>query len=680
MTSTKIIILTFKKSYMKEFLFFGLFLFSFINICTGQQNKTDSLKNIIKHNKTSFEVYNELAWEYAKSDPDSLNYYSNLSKKYIHKEVQKGQLYVLKGAYYLLIQNFEKSKQENKKAISIAKIYSDYRTLGSAYSNLSTIARFEGKLNDCKNLLDLSLKNRIAAKKISKIADTYMNYAAYYGTINDSKNAIKYFEKALALIPANEQERIIPILNNIGFLYTNMDEMEKSIEYFQKCEGILKKINFKSKFSSTLYLNWGNAFLKLKKFSSAEEKLQKSLQYNPEPSEQAGIFANLAEIKIEQGKYEKAKPYIEKAITIDTKMENINGLASDYYLLGKIAQNGNKNYHIAENYYKQSLKMYEETKDSINVLMIYENLIRNSFSKNNDIGVNSVFDKYIDLKNILTEKEKLKSVFELDTKYRTAEKDAKLKTQQFELEKEKSNRNMTMGGIACLLLLLGGSFLFYRNQQRQKELQSKNDLLLLKQNMNKMELQNLNQQLNPHEVKNMMSALAPEILKSSPEAYQLLVKMINLIKSSLNSGSVTDSVANQIGQIEDYVNLEKKILSTPLHFTVENNVSEKVQIPRLLLKNLVENAIKHGIHGKEDGGNVKVMLSQNDGWIHISVEDNGINRSWKIAVNKGIGISTYKNLFEILNKKNNGQASFQILDKNPGTRVIVKIPENYNYS
>ena len=205
-------------------------------------------------------------------------------------------------------------------------------------------------------------------------------------------------------------------------------------------------------------------------------------------------------------------------------------------------------------------------------------------------------------------------------------------------------------------------------------------MLTLQQNLNAMQLDNLNKQLDPHEIKNILANISPEIQRNAPDAYNKMIKLLNLTRASLSSNSITDSIENQLQQIEDYLSLEKTVLPVPLSYTINNSVDTSKQIPRLLLKNLVENSIKHGIKNKKEGGKINIDITETNNKIKITVDDTGIGRQQAISLDSGIGTSTYINLFETLNKTNTQKASFNIIDKEQGTTVEIIIPNNYIYS
>jgi LytS/YehU family sensor histidine kinase len=277
--------------------------------------------------------------------------------------------------------------------------------------------------------------------------------------------------------------------------------------------------------------------------------------------------------------------------------------------------------------------------------------------------------------------EKQRAITGQEILHDTKLKEAKIKTQELQLDSEKSKRIKLGYGIVSLILL--STFLLYGIQirQKQKELLTQNTILDMQQHLNQMELQNLNQQLNPHEFKNLLIGIVPEIQEKAPEAYRNMVKLLNLTKATISNNSLTDSLDNQLQQIESYLSLEQNILSVPLQWQIDNQLKHTdYQIPRLLLKNLVENAVKHGIKDKPDGGEIKIQLSQDSLYNYLSVIDNGLGIQSQDKSETGIGIITYQKLFDSLNTKNKLKAELQLIPQESGAKVAVKIPLDYQYT
>ena len=107
--------------------------------------------------------------------------------------------------------------------------------------------------------------------------------------------------------------------------------------------------------------------------------------------------------------------------------------------------------------------------------------------------------------------------------------------------------------------------------------------------------------------------------------------------------------------------------------------SGKAILPRLLLKNLVENSVKHGLHGIDKNVLIEIEILLKADYVCVNVSDDGRGFSSDSFNKNGIGLSTYKKLLETLNIKNKFKAEMTITDNEPGTCVVVRIPLSYTY-
>ena len=79
----------------------------------------------------------------------------------------------------------------------------------------------------------------------------------------------------------------------------------------------------------------------------------------------------------------------------------------------------------------------------------------------------------------------------------------------------------------------------------------------------------------------------------------------------------------ELEHVNKYVNLEKLRFGDKINVTFDIQVSDFL-IPSLSLQMIVENAIKHGITKKYEGGTVKITSYKKDDKIYIIVEDDGV--------------------------------------------------------
>ena len=659
---------------MRKILFFVLLsCFAF-----GQDKRIDSLRNKLKNSKNKhFELLNLLAWEYTAINPDSVVHYNELSKKHIKNEKERGQYFVLNATTKFLTGSLAEAEAEANRSLQISTKEKDYGSIGASYNILAKIKSMEGDFKKAEDFSEKSFVNTSKTKNKERILRSLINYGSSLLQNGKTKEGIDIYKSAEKYFYKGSEFEQGHIYFNLGRIFLDKNDFQSAISYLEKAETKHKQINFTQNLFD-IYFTYAEIYTDLKNQQKAQLYLKKAKVVTRNDLDESDLHFITAQLNYNFGKLDIAKMHLEKAIFINQNEQDYSRLGEDYLLMAQTL-NAGKDFSNADDYLKKAIALFKENNESENLRQSYEKIIPNYFQKNNQNEYATYFSEYQKLNSEHQKKEKTQALYDLDKKYQTAEKEAQIKSQQLEIEKEKTNRNFAICGGAFLLLLSGGGFLFLRNRQKQKELQNQNTLLSLQQNLNAMELQSLNKQLDPHEIKNLLASISPEIQEKAPESYEKMLKLFNITKASLNNNSLTESIEIQIQQIEDFLSLEKMMLSENFEYSVENKIENKeLQIPRLMLKNLVENAIKHGIKG--NGGIINVLISEKNGFITIIVDDSGKGRKHAISLDSGIGTSTYQNLFATLNQKNKENATFEIIDKEQGTKVEVKIPVDYKYN
>lgn len=131
----------------------------------------------------------------------------------------------------------------------------------------------------------------------------------------------------------------------------------------------------------------------------------------------------------------------------------------------------------------------------------------------------------------------------------------------------------------------------------------------------------------------------------------------------------------ELNHIETYIWLEKMRFREKLQ--VEYHIEVKdFQVPALSVQPIVENAVKHGVCVKENGGTIVISTWETESGYFIKVSDNGIGFRWneQTDYNDGklhIGIKNVRNRLETMVE---GSLDIQS-DIGQGTAVTIKIPK-----
>jgi len=114
--------------------------------------------------------------------------------------------------------------------------------------------------------------------------------------------------------------------------------------------------------------------------------------------------------------------------------------------------------------------------------------------------------------------------------------------------------------------------------------------------------------------------------------------------------------------------------------TVESGVNLQLAIPCMVIQTLCENALKHGLSSKPEGGRITVHIYLKDNFTVVSVEDDGIGREMAQMLNtkgSGEGLKIIRQQIDILNKNKSQKTYMQIIDLHEnnnqpvGTRIEI---------
>ncbi len=157
-------------------------------------------------------------------------------------------------------------------------------------------------------------------------------------------------------------------------------------------------------------------------------------------------------------------------------------------------------------------------------------------------------------------------------------------------------------------------------------------LKLLEEKTLDAETDKLQAQINPHFLHNAMNAIASYIYKDADIAYEAVTDLSDYLRDSYNFSSERNDIplSKSIQMVEKYLKVEALRYGDRLRYEINMENIDTVVLPLFMIQPLVENAIRHGISKKADGGHIKIS-GQNTGEDYlISVEDDGIGISEEI--------------------------------------------------
>ena len=138
------------------------------------------------------------------------------------------------------------------------------------------------------------------------------------------------------------------------------------------------------------------------------------------------------------------------------------------------------------------------------------------------------------------------------------------------------------------------------------------------------EVKVLQAQINPHFLFNALNTIS-YYCRSNPErAKDLIIYLAQYYRHSLNNESVFINFKQEIKHIQAYVNIEMARFGERLKVTYNIPDYLDFNLPCLILQPLVENAIKHGVLPRENGGTVEIGAAPHGRNVRLYVYDNGV--------------------------------------------------------
>lgn len=161
-------------------------------------------------------------------------------------------------------------------------------------------------------------------------------------------------------------------------------------------------------------------------------------------------------------------------------------------------------------------------------------------------------------------------------------------------------------------------------------------LIQLKESVSKMiasELSFLQAQIKPHFLFNSLSVIAALSTREPERARELLYNLSDYLRGSFNFDNHEGviSLASELSTVKAYVAIEKERFRDKLTMQYDIDESLEFAIPILTVQPLVENAIRHGILKKPNGGTVKLTIKRLETGVLIMVEDDGVGISKELV-------------------------------------------------
>ena len=169
-----------------------------------------------------------------------------------------------------------------------------------------------------------------------------------------------------------------------------------------------------------------------------------------------------------------------------------------------------------------------------------------------------------------------------------------------------------------------------KNEMERELHRQKTEALELQNRMERSRLQQLRSQIDPHFLFNTLNVILQTA--GTEKAYRtqaLITALAHLLRYSLMSNDEQVPLSREVRIVDEYYSIYHVRFGDRIR--MEWRISDSLDltetmVPSFILQPIVENAFKHGISPKEEGGVVRIRVNplREKGLLYISVCDNGV--------------------------------------------------------
>ncbi len=188
------------------------------------------------------------------------------------------------------------------------------------------------------------------------------------------------------------------------------------------------------------------------------------------------------------------------------------------------------------------------------------------------------------------------------------------------------------------------------------------------------ELRALQSQIHPHFLFNALNTLYGIIPREAKGARDTVLNLADILRYFLETGKTFLPLEQELHIIKAYLEVEKLRLGEKLRIEIDVEPETlRIPIPILSIEPLIENAVKHAIAPKVEGGVVRLRAWLERSMLHISVSDTGTGFAAAGDKKSGVGL---ENVARRLQLCYGAESQIHIRSDAGGSSVSFSIPAN----
>ncbi len=508
---------------------------------------------------------------------------------------------------------------------------------------------------------------------IQKLKDSILlfrainRYAVLYEAKSDYLTSTKYYIES-AKIAGNLKNVKYELTTrlNLGGLYLKMERYEESLEQFNKAKSILDTVhNIDVVFRIVTPLNLGAIYLQMSELDSAYKYCNKSLKLaikNKTDEYVSLSCGNISRIFKKKQLIDSSIYYQNKSYIIKKNTSDYNGMLESLLFMTKTyCENGRYNEAFEIQSLTIDLLPRIEAPDLLeSAYYVFASL--NAKTNNYKRAYEQIFKAFY-TKDTILNTEKQNQIFDLETKYKTQQKENEILRLNNEINNKKATLAQSrllniLGAGLMLIIIFAGLFLWHRKKQQIKIIILQNSI-----QAGEMEKKRIGRELHDG-IAAALIKLAKDIENKNPGLSDHLFNTYNEVRSlshQLNNSPIQGEAF--IDRLIDLIPLKNN--DWHIYFRI-NPLTLEIEEPAgthlyRIIQELIVNNIKHA-----EATVTKINLSLEKGSLHLSYEDNGIGIT---DFKKGNGFNNMESRIELMRGK------MQVLPHSlKGLKIEINIP------
>ena len=165
-------------------------------------------------------------------------------------------------------------------------------------------------------------------------------------------------------------------------------------------------------------------------------------------------------------------------------------------------------------------------------------------------------------------------------------------------------------------------------------------------------MQVMQAQVEPHFLFNTLASVEYLIETDPPRASAMqrrLIQYLRAVLPQIRDASASTTLGREASMVRAYLDLLKMRMEERL--TVDFQIPDGLRsaaFPPMMLQSLVENAIKHGIEPKPEGGTLRVSAEVVDNRLRVTVSDDGMGFGAVASDGTGLGLQSVRDRLKLL--------------------------------